>query len=102
MTEINLTNNIFKEFSPTDELGNLNTKTCYSWCLEQQVVHSNNIELGSIFFVLLAFIMLILYFWSFEIKTLEKYRNAFIYMARLFLIVFFAIYILVIRMRIIY
>ena len=100
MTEINLTT--FKEFSPTDILSNLNTETCYSWCVVQQVVHSNNIEVWSMFMPFLSFVMHILYFWSFEVEGLKKYRSGFIYMSRLFLITFFAIYILVIRMRVIY
>lgn len=90
------------KFEPTEVLNNLNKDTCFDWCLEQQVVHANNIELWTMFFPLLSFVMLILYFWSFEIKLLEKYRKGFIYMARLFLIIFFATYILIIRMRVIY
>lgn len=100
MTEINITPIL--KFDPENIMTDFNTETCFDWCLEQQIVHSNNIEVWSMFFPFLAFIMLILYFWSFEVKTLEKYRNGFIYMARLFLIVFFAIYILIIRMRVIY
>lgn len=99
---INTTIIPFIKFDQTELLTNLNKDTCYSWCLEQQVVHANNIELWSMFFPLLAFVMLILYFWSFKIELLKKYRKGFIYMARLFLIIFFATYILIIRMRVIY
>lgn len=78
------------------------TEACFDWCIEQQVVHSNNLELWVMFFPAIAFLMITLYFWSFELDKLEKYRSAFIYMARLFLIMFFAAYILIIRLRIYY
>lgn len=83
-----------QQFIPSD--------ACFNWCLEQQVVHSNNLELWIMFFPFAAFIMLIGYFWSYELDSFKKYSTAFIYMARLFLILFFAAYILIIRLRIYY
>ncbi len=77
-------------------------EACFEWCLNQQVVHANNLELWIMFFPFLSFIFIMLYLWSYELTSLQKYRKGLIYMARLFLIVFFAAYILIIRLRIIY
>lgn len=74
----------------------------FNWCVEQQVTHSNNLELQFMLLPLAAFFMLIGYFWSLEYESTEKYAKGFVYMARLFLIVFFFVYILVIRLRIYY
>ena len=74
----------------------------FQWCLIQQVTHSNNLELNFMLLPLGAFFMIIGYFWTLEFETTKKYSKAFIYMARLFLIIFFIVYILVIRLRIYY
>lgn len=77
------------------------TQQAFNWCLEQQVVHSNNLELYAVGIVGLAYVFILLYDLD-EIEFLNKYKSGFIYMAKLMLIVFFAIYILVIRLRIYY
>ncbi len=74
---------------------------CFDWCLTQQVVHSNNLELETVMLVFSAYIMIVLYSMD-DVPFLFKYRNAFIYVAKLMLIAFFVIYILVIRLRIYY
>ena len=73
----------------------------FNWCLEQQVVHSNNIELYAIAFVLAAYIFILLYGME-DVEILKKYQPEFIYMAKLMLIAFFVIYIIVIRLSIYY
>ncbi len=92
--ELNITikNNI-QPFAPDN--------TCFDWCLNQQVVHSNNLELETVMLVVGAYIMIVLYSMD-DIDFCVKYRNAFIYIAKLMLIAFFVIYILVIRLRIYY
>ncbi|HEC38843.1 hypothetical protein LCGC14_0636150 [marine sediment metagenome] len=74
---------------------------CFDWCLNQQVVHSNNLELETVLLVFGAYIMIVLYSMD-DVDFCVKYRNAFIYIAKLMLIAFFVIYILVIRLRIYY
>lgn len=101
MTETNITE-MFKEFLPDDILNDVNSETCYFWCLQQQVVHSNNLELQMLLFPLASFIFMLLYFEAENFKVLEDYKNFFIYMAKVFLIVFFAAYLLIVRMRLIY
>ena len=83
-----------QDFVPSD--------ACFNWCVEQQVVHSNNLELKLMFFPLIAFIFILLYFEGNNFEVLAKYQNFFIYMAKLFLIIFFAVYFLVVRLRLVY
>ena len=77
------------------------TEDAFSWCVEQQVVHSNNIELYAVMFVVAAYVFIVAYGMD-DIEFFNKYKNGFIYMAKLLLIAFFVIYILVIRLRIYY
>lgn len=100
MTEINITE--ISQFTPTTELTNFNTGSCYDWCLEQTVVHSNNLELQMMLFPAVSFVFLLLYFEADNFEILKDYQNFFIYMAKLFLIIFFAVYLLIVRMRLIY
>ncbi len=74
---------------------------CFDWCLEQQVVHSNNLEISAVGLVLVAYVFILLYGMD-NIEFLHKYQSAFIYMAKLMLIAFFVVYILIIRLRIYY
>ncbi len=83
-----------QDFIPSD--------ACFNWCVEQQVVHSNNLELKLLFFPFMAFVFLLLYFEGENFEFLAKYQSFFIYMAKLFLIIFFAVYFLVIRLRLVY
>ncbi len=90
---IDINVNPMQQFIPSD--------ACFSWCLEQQVVHSNNLELYAVGLVLMSYIFILLYDMD-SIEILQKYRSELIYMAKLMLIVFFVVYILVIRLRIYY
>lgn len=74
---------------------------CFNWCLEQQVVHSNNLELSTVALIGVAYTFILLASAE-DSEFLMKYKEEFIYMAKLMLIVFFAVYILVIRLRIWY
>lgn len=75
--------------------------SCFSWCLEQQVVHSNNLELSAVFLIFAAYIFIVLHSMD-DVKLLKRFQPELIYMAKLMLIAFFVIYILVIRLRIYY
>jgi len=77
------------------------SNACFDWCLEQTVVHSNNLELYAVFFVLASYIFIILHSMD-NVAILKKFQPELIYMAKLMLIAFFVIYILVIRLRIYY
>ena len=90
-TTITINQNIIQPFVPNDY--------CFDWCLEQQVIHSNNIELYAVAFVLAAYIFILLYSMD-EVEFLKKYQTEFIYMAKLMLIAFFVVDILIIRLRI--
>lgn len=76
--------------------------TCFDWCVQQQIVHSNNLELKIMLFPAIAFLFLLLYFEGENFEVLERNREFFVYMAKMFLIIFFATYLLIVRMRIIY
>jgi len=54
---------------------------CFDWCAIQHISHSNNLELKIIMFPLFAYIFLILYFSSKEIKLLQPYQDTFLYIA---------------------
>lgn len=71
---------------------------CFDWCAVQHIIHSNNLELGSIILVVLAYICIVLYGIADEIKFIKSFKETFIYWAKLLLILFFGYYILVIRM----
>lgn len=71
---------------------------CFDWCVVQHTIHSNNLELGSIILVVLAYICIVLYGIADEIKIIKPFKDTFIYWAKLLLILFFGYYILVIRM----
>lgn len=92
LTQINL-EDISKPYIPDD--------TCFDWCLQQQVVHSNNLEIYAVLLIFAAYIFILLATLE-DVEFLKKYQTAFIYMAKLMIIVFFAVYILVIRLRIYY
>ena len=84
---------ITKQYIPSDQ--------CFDWCIEQQVVHSNNLELWSVMFVFAAYIFILLHSLD-DIEFIQKYQKEFMYMAKLMLIAFFVSYILIIRLRVIY
>lgn len=94
---INLSNELI---APKLQQAYIPDQACFNWCLEQQVVHSNNIELYAVGFVALAYTFIVLY--GIETDFFQKYRSGFIYFAKLMLIAFFVVYILVIRLRIYY
>ena len=73
---------------------------CFDWCVVQQVTHSNNLELYAVMFIVFSYIMIIGYFSANEWEALKPFRNGMLYLAKLSLIIFFAIYILVFRLRI--
>ena len=77
-------------------------KPCFDWCLMQQVVHSNNMELYAVMFVVFAYFSILAYYFAGEVEVLKPYKEMFIYWAKLLLILFFAFYILVIRLRLIW
>ena len=64
------------------------TQDCANWCVEQQIVYYNNLELGVIAFVLLSLIMILIGEFCQEHKRLRKYSWYFIYCSKI------AIYIL--------
>lgn len=83
----------FDYYAPTD--------ACFDWCIEQQVVHANNLELYAVAIVGVAYVFILLYEMD-SINFFKRYQPELIYMAKLMLIIFFIIYILVIRLRVWY
>lgn len=75
---------------------------CFDWCSIQHVVHSNNMELYGILFIVFAYLFIVLYNISEEINILKPYRESFIYYAKILLLLFFGFYIFIIRMRLIW
>lgn len=86
----------------TDTLPYAPDDNCFNWCLEQQVVHSNNMEIYGVMFPAAAYIFILLYLTVDKYPKLEKYKSMFIYWAKLSLIMFFAFYILIIRLRLLW
>lgn len=83
--------------------GYLPDNQCFDWCVAQQVVHSNNMEVYAIRILIVVYFLLVLYFIAGEVKFLQRFnRDTFIYWAKLLMIIFFGFYILVIRMRLIW
>jgi len=73
---------------------------CFDWCITQQVTHSNNIELNVVMIVLFAYISLLVYDGIKDSDRFDKYKDVFIYIAKGLMIIFFAVYILMIRLGI--
>ena len=94
---MNLTN-----LTISDAMPYLPDRQCFKWCAVQQVVHSNNMELYGILFVVFAYLFIVAYFVSDEIKSLKPFRENFVYYAKLLLMLFFGFYILIIRLRLIW
>jgi len=81
--------------------GYIPTEGCFEWCTIQHVTHSNNLEGSAMFFVAIAYLMHILYFWFEEYPRLYKYKDTLIHLSRIFLLMFIAWYFLHIRLQII-
>ena len=77
-------------------------KPCFDWCSVQQVVHSNNMEMYGILFVVFAYLCITAYYIAGEFEVTRPYKENFIYYAKLLLLLFFGFYILIIKLRLIW
>ncbi len=80
---------LFNVFQPTQQ--------CADWCITEQVIHSNNLEVGAVAFVAFSYVMHLLYFSANEYEKLKRFQTFFLYLSKMSLIIFFAVYILVFR-----
>ena len=83
-----------KQYAPSQE--------CFDWCQIQHVVHSNNIELNAILFIVFAYFCIVGYYIAGEFPKLKRFQETLIYLAKLSLILFLGFYILIIRLRLIW
>lgn len=75
--------------------------SCFEWCSMEHVTHSSNMELNAIGLLLAVYICIYLHNWFEHSERLKKYQYGLIYIARIFLILFFIWYILHVRLRVI-
>lgn len=81
--------NEIKNYSPD--------QACFNWCAEQHVVHSVNTGVYSLIFIALTYIMIIMYSVAQESEALKDYQETFIYFAKLFILMFFGYYFIVVK-----
>ncbi len=77
------------------------SQQCFDWALDQHVTHSNNLEIGVVFFVFLAYVCINMYHTLKDTKYDSK-ALIFIYLAKMAMLIFFGAYILIIKLRLIY
>lgn len=78
------------------------TQKCANWCVEQQLVFYNNLEISAISFVLLALFMLYIAEFCNEHERFKNHSPTFIYMAKVSMYIFFFVFFIVIKLRMYY
>lgn len=94
---VNLTVNLtapklFEQYAPD--------QACFDWCIEQHIVHSNNLEAWGVILAAIAYLFLLLAGWAFEIERLKKYQHLFLYMAKVWMLLFFLVYFVFFRWQV--
>lgn len=89
--------NITKEFNPF-----IPTQECADWCIKNQIVNYNNMEVTTIMFVVCALFMIYAYEFFETSQKLKEHSGYFIYLAKILIYIFFFMYFIVLKLRIYY